>query len=63
MVRSAMGVLATVMVLTLTGPERLEARGLLPQPRLNDSGISLDALMLPWDSAQEAVSVNPGAPR
>ena len=40
--------LATVMVLTFTGPGRLEARGLQPLPDLG-AGISLDSIVLPWD--------------
>jgi uncharacterized membrane protein len=48
MVCSAAVGLATVMVLTFTSPERLEARGLLPVPEM-EAGISLDAIELPWD--------------
>jgi len=48
MVCSAAVGLATVMVITFTGPGRIEARGLSPQPGL-EAGISLDALVLPWD--------------
>jgi hypothetical protein len=48
MVCSAAVGLATVMVLTFTSPERLEARGLLPVPEV-EAGISLDAIVLPWD--------------
>jgi hypothetical protein len=48
MVCSAAVGLATVMVLTFTSPERLEARGLLPVPEVA-AGISLDAIVLPWD--------------
>jgi hypothetical protein len=36
------------MVLTFTGPGRLEARGLQPLPDLG-AGISLDSIVLPWD--------------
>ena len=49
MVCSAAVGLATVMVITLTGPVRLEARGLLHPPFEADSGVSLDAIVLPWD--------------
>lgn len=48
MVCSAAVGLATVMVLTFTSPERLEARGLPPYPEV-DAGISLDSIVLPWD--------------
>ena len=48
MVCSAAVGLATVMVLTLTSPDRLEARGLLV-PIGNEAGISLDSIVLPWD--------------
>lgn len=51
MVCSAAVGLATVMVLTLTSPDRLEARGLLPDAYAtgSEAGISLDAISLPWD--------------
>jgi hypothetical protein len=53
MVCSAAVGLATVMVLTLTGPDRLEARGLVANPYADpnglETGISLDAISLPWD--------------
>ena len=48
MVCSAAVGLATVMVLTLTSPDRLEARGLMAAVE-NESGISLDSIVLPWD--------------
>ena len=48
MVCSAAVGLATVMVLTLTSPDRLEARGLMA-PLDNEAGISLDSIVLPWD--------------
>ena len=55
MVCSAAVGLATVMVLTLTGPGRLEARGLLPPPPLNsEAGLSAEALVLPWDAPLSA---------
>jgi len=63
MVCSAAVGLATVMVLTVTGPGRLEARGLLPPPSVPDSGISLDALLLPWDSPQDQISAGFGESR
>jgi len=51
MVCSAAVGLATVMVLTVAGPGRLEARSLLhPGPGAGlDAGVSLDAIVLPWD--------------
>jgi hypothetical protein len=49
MVCSAAVGLATVMVLTVTSPERLAARGLhYPLPD-TESQVSLDAIRLPWD--------------
>ena len=48
MVCSAAVGLATVMVITFTSPGRLEARGWL-QPPPAEAGVSLDALVLPWD--------------
>lgn len=53
MVCSAAVGLATVMVLTLTGPDRLEARGLEVPPAQMEAGISLDAVVLPWDDGLE----------
>ena len=53
MVCSAAVGLATVMVLTLTSPDRLEARTLLPsadaEAYASEAGISLDAISLPWE--------------
>ncbi len=50
MVCSAAVGLATVMVLTFTSPGRLEARGfLLPPDAESAAGVSLDAILLPWD--------------
>lgn len=49
MVCSAAVGLAAVMVLTLTGPERLEARGLLAPPAVEEAVMPLDALPLPWE--------------
>ena len=50
MVCSAAVGLATVMVLTFTGPVvRLDARHLPSAGAEMDSGISLDAIVLPWD--------------
>jgi hypothetical protein len=46
MVCSAAVVLATVMVLTLTGPDRLTGRAMLVPP---NAGVSLDSIVLPWD--------------
>ena len=50
MVCSAAVGLATVMVITFTSPDRLEARGLRLPPPSAETGISLDALVLPWDA-------------
>ena len=50
MVCSAAVGLATVMVLTFTSPVRLEARGLVA-PDQETSGVSLDAIVLPWDDS------------
>jgi hypothetical protein len=50
MVCSAAVGLATVMVITFTSPGRLEARGLLLPPPTVEAGVSLDSLVLPWDS-------------
>ncbi|MFM7395184.1 MAG: hypothetical protein ACKO22_12680 [Cyanobium sp.] len=44
--------LATVMVLTLTSPGRVEARGLIAPLPDTKSGIRLDAIVLPWDEAE-----------
>ena len=50
MVCSAAVGLATVMVITITSPSRLEAaRGVMLVGPDRDSGISLDAIVLPWD--------------
>ena len=61
MVCSAAVGLATVLVLTLTSPVRLEARGLWVNPpdSDSDSGISLDAIVLPWDEAAVAPGSTP----
>lgn len=49
MVCSAAVGLATVLVITFTSPNRLEARGLL-RPADSEAGISLDAIVLPWSA-------------
>ncbi|MFM7674671.1 MAG: hypothetical protein ACKO5F_03595 [Synechococcus sp.] len=50
MVCSAAVGLATVMVLTFTGPVGLNAQRPLPGSPLElESGVSLDAIVLPWD--------------
>ncbi len=50
MVCSAAVGLAAVMVLTITSPMRLEAaKGMMLSGPDRDSGISLDAIVLPWD--------------
>lgn len=59
MVCSAAVGLATVMVITFTSPERLDARGLL-QPAIGaEAGISLDALVLPWEAGDEILAPSP----
>ena len=59
MVCSAAVGLATVMVLTLTGANRLEARGLLPPIPPLESGESLDASVFPWQGSPQARLVSP----
>jgi hypothetical protein len=59
MVCSAAVGLATVMVLTLTGANRLAARGLLPPIPQLESGVSLDAIVLPWEGLPQS---RPGSP-
>jgi hypothetical protein len=59
MVCSAAVGLATVMVLTLTGANRLEARGLLPPIPQLESGVSLETIVLPWQGSPES---RPGSP-
>ena len=59
MVCSAAVGLATVMVLTFTSPERALARGPAPRPD-PAAGISLDAIVLPWDAP---LARTPLAPR
>ena len=51
--------LATVMVLTLTGPGRLEARGLVSPAYESESGIRLDAIVLPWDEVEAPLPLLP----
>ncbi len=60
MVCSAAVGLATVMVLTLTGANRLEARGLLPPIPQLESGVSLDAIVLPWEGQPQSRPVPGG---
>ena len=50
MVCSAAVGLAAVMVLTVTGPERLEARGLVAPAPVEEALVPLDALTLPWEA-------------
>ena len=57
MVCSAAIGLATVMVMTFTSAERLEAQGYLSALETNQSelmavGVSLDSISLPWDAAE-----------
>lgn len=49
MVCSAAVGLAAVMVLTVTGPDRLEARGLVAPSPAEEALVPLDALTLPWE--------------
>ncbi len=56
MVCSAAVGLATVMVLTLTGPNHLAGRALwLPQQPIEEPGVSLDAVNLPWDGSLDCL--------
>ncbi|MFN9692710.1 MAG: hypothetical protein ACK52U_03630 [Synechococcaceae cyanobacterium] len=57
MVCSAAVGLATVMVLTFTSPERVHAGGLRDRPE--QTGISLDAIVLPWDAPLQRPSLAP----
>jgi len=59
MVCSAAVGLATVMVLTLTGANRLEARGLLPPIPQLESGVSLETIVLPWQGSPQSRLVSP----
>ena len=59
MVCSAAVGLATVMVLTLTGANRLEARGLLPPIPQLESGVSFEASVLPWQGSPQSRPVSP----
>jgi len=61
MVCSAAVGLATVMVLTLTSPERLEARGLAFPPADPEAGVSLDSIVLPWEEAFPSARSGPPA--
>lgn len=50
--------LASVMVLSVTSADRLEAQGLLSRSAAGDwelarGGVSLDAISLPWDASSE----------
>jgi hypothetical protein len=45
------------MVLTITGPQRLEARSLEVGALELEPGVSLDAILLPWDQAPAAPSL------
>ena len=60
MVCSAAVGLATVMVITCTSPGRLEARGLLLPPPNGEAGVSLDALILPWEADDLDPAGHPG---
>ena len=59
MVCSAAVGLATVMVLSVTGPDRLAAQGYAPGGapagyRADSAGVSLDSISLPWDNGLDA---------
>lgn len=59
MVCSAAVGLATVMVLSVTGPDRLAAQGFAPDAgpagyRADSARVSLDSISLPWDSGHDA---------
>ena len=56
MVCSAAVGLATVTVITITGPGRLEARALGLQRMELERGVSLDAVVLPWDQPSSAAT-------
>ena len=56
MVCSAAVGLATVTVITITGPGRLEARALGLQRMELEHGVSLDAIVLPWDPPSAAAT-------
>jgi hypothetical protein len=58
MVCSAAVGLATVMVLTLTGASRIEARGLLPPIPQLESRVSLDAIVLPREGLPQSWRVS-----
>lgn len=58
MVCSAAVGLATVMVLTFTSPQRVHARDLPDRPD-SAPGISLDAIVLPWDTPLQSPSLAP----
>jgi hypothetical protein len=58
MVCSAAVGLTTVMVLTFTSPERVHARDLVERPEPT-AGISLDAIVLPWDPILQAPTLAP----
>ncbi|MFM7312971.1 MAG: hypothetical protein ACKO0M_07365, partial [Cyanobium sp.] len=63
MVCSAAVGLATVMVITFTSPGRLEARGLLPAVPSPEAGVSLDALVLPWEASDSTLEAGNVAAR
>ncbi|MEN9540566.1 MAG: hypothetical protein RLZZ459_657 [Cyanobacteriota bacterium] len=58
MVCSAAVGLAAVMVMSFTSAERLQAQGVISRSESGDlewasGGVSLDAITLPWDAANE----------
>lgn len=55
MVCSAAVGLATVMVLTLTGPGRLDPSALAPSMADAEAVQRFDAIVLPWDEARESL--------
>ena len=56
MVCSAAVGLATVTVITITSPGRVEARALGLQKMELEGGVSLDAIVLPWDPPSTAAA-------
>jgi len=63
MVCSAAVGLATVMVITFTSPGRLEARALMVPLQDGETGISLDAMVLPWDAQEQIRQASAGETR
>jgi uncharacterized membrane protein HdeD (DUF308 family) len=60
MVCSAAVGLAAVMVITFSGSGRLEGRPMLPGITPPEAGVSLDAIVLPWEDSDLSHSAAPG---